>query len=96
MGFKRIDRGRKEKKAGKWLFLLAGLIIPLIISFNELDLKKAFKSKEPAVVPAVLEEKKEDPADSLAAAEKIAGYANPEALISVYELNRIIFEPDTF
>ncbi len=43
----------------------------------------------------VIEEKKEDPAASLAAEEKIAGYTHPEALISVYELNRQIDNVDT-
>lgn len=43
----------------------------------------------------VVEEKKEDPTASLAATEKIAGYTHPEALISVYELNKKIDDTGT-
>ncbi|MDF9407845.1 sulfurtransferase [Pelotomaculum isophthalicicum JI] len=52
--------------------------------------------KQAVITPPVVEEKKEDPADRQAAAEKIAGYAHPEALISVYELNQKIYDTSIF
>lgn len=52
--------------------------------------------KETVAVPAAVEEKKEDPGLHQAAEEKIAGYARPEALISVYELNRRLEDSGTF
>ncbi|BAF59272.1 rhodanese-related sulfurtransferase [Pelotomaculum thermopropionicum SI] len=52
--------------------------------------------KTAAPVPVTVEEKKEDPLPRLAAEEKIAGYARPGALISVYELSRRLDDPGTF
>lgn len=55
-------------------------------------------NRKPTVVttPTSVEEKKEDPAPRLAAVKKIAEYARPEALISVYELNQKIYDPGIF
>ncbi|MCL6639556.1 MAG: hypothetical protein K6T80_07775, partial [Firmicutes bacterium] len=49
-----------------------------------------------AAVPAfpAAEAKKEEPADRRAAEEKIPGYAHPEALISIYELNEKYGDPN--
>lgn len=48
-------------------------------------------SKPAAVVPTAEQQVKFDP-DAIFAAEKIAGYSHPEALISVYVLNEKMFE----
>ncbi|OPY58754.1 MAG: Thiosulfate sulfurtransferase [Pelotomaculum sp. PtaU1.Bin035] len=56
--------------------------------------------KQTAISPSVAEDKlegnKEYPADRQAAAEKIADYAHPEALISVYDLNQKIYDTSIF
>ncbi len=88
-----------QKKGGitvKEIFT-AALIILLIT--GTVVLGGCNRKKQSIVIPpaeVVAEEKKEDPAARQAAAEKISGYAHPEALISVYELNEKIFDPGTF
>jgi len=71
------------------------LIIILIVTIAGVSFLGGCNRKQTVYTPAPVEQEKEDAAASLAAADKIAGYAHPEALISVYELNEIIFDPST-
>lgn len=73
------------------------LIISLIIVVLGTSLLGGCNRKQTEIIPTVVveEEKKEDPAARLAAAEKISGYHHPDALISVYELNQRINDPNT-
>ena len=74
----------------------ARLVAALIILVAAMILTGGCHRKEAVTVPAMVEEKKEDPAPRQAAEEKIAGYARPGALISVYELSRRLDDPGTF
>lgn len=96
MGTRRFDKKRWETTI-KRLFFAVGLIFPLMVVIIGTGVLGGCSRKQTAVItPAVVEEeKKEDPAARLAAVEKIAGYHRPEALISVYELNQSIYDPNT-
>lgn len=90
-----------NKKSGemtvKRIIIMVGLSIPLIIMIIGTGLLGGCNRKQTVVTtPIMVEEKKEDPAARLAAAEKISGYTRPEALISVYELNQRIYDPGIF
>ncbi|MDD2498944.1 MAG: rhodanese-like domain-containing protein [Desulfitobacteriaceae bacterium] len=87
---------RKGVIAVKRIFTVV-MIILIIIGTTVLGGCNRKRQSVVTTTPAeVEEEKKEDPAFRLAAAEKISGYARPEALISIYELNQKIYDPGTF
>lgn len=95
-------RGLDKKSRGmtvRRIFLKVGLLIFFIIVILGTVIFGGCSRKQTVFTPPAMEEKeeekKEDPAFYLAAAEKIAGYHRPEALISVYELNQRIYDPDT-
>ncbi|TEB09470.1 Thiosulfate sulfurtransferase [Pelotomaculum propionicicum] len=96
MEVQRSDK-RKGLIAVKGIFTVVLIILIIIGTFvlGGCNRKKQSVVTIPTT-PAQVEEKKEDPAFRLAATEKISGYAHPEALISVYDLNQKIYDPGTF
>ncbi|WP_134216951.1 MULTISPECIES: sulfurtransferase [Pelotomaculum] len=72
-----------------------GLIISLTTVFLGIGLVGGCSQKQTTIIqPEAIEEVKKN-LERQDIAEKIAGYAHPEALISAYALNEIISAPDT-
>lgn len=85
------ERGESAVKK----FSIPVLVIIFIVTIAGVSLLGGCNRKQTVITPPPVEQEKEDAAARLAAADKIAGYAHPEALISVYELNEKIFDPAT-
>lgn len=93
--------GKASKEKGgtalRRIIFLFSLVALLIICIIGTGLLGGCNHKQTVIThPVVVEEKKEDPSARLAAEDKIADYARPEALISVYELNQRIYDPNIF
>lgn len=91
----RESAGKRGERIVRKLFTIIFFLAALFLISSMAGIVGERLRSQIATMPLEVEEKTDDPAESLADAQKISGYAHPEALASVYELNKQILEPNS-